>query len=126
MTDSDRPLQGEDIHEVRLRELAHEARDLAEAKRRELEEAVGAFNIAAARLAACVRERVPTDREIVYGDARCACGAPVAHWPDALHEAWQCSAVLLGRAIDGPDHDEPRLFVVSRIRTSRSRVTRSA
>ena len=125
MSDLDRTVESEDVHELLLRRLADDARTAVDTKRRELDAAAGEFNAAAARLAACVRERLPNEDELVYGDSLCACGAPVAHWPDALHEAWHCSAVLLGRVADGPHHDEPRLFVLSRIRTSRARVTRS-
>lgn len=121
---SDRPIVGHDLRELRAREGVDASFAKVAEARRLLEEAEGEWNVARSRLASVVQERRPRPEELVYGDAACACGACMAHWPDALSEAWECSAILLGRARpEDEGHDEPRLFAVSGIRTSRLRRT---
>jgi hypothetical protein len=120
-TVTDRPVMGEDLRELRYREAVEGCRAKVEEARRSLEEANSELVVARARLAGHVRVRSPRVEELVLGDAECSCGAPMGHWPDAMQEAWSCTAVLLRRVSDGPEHDEPRPFATSGIRTERRR-----
>src|SRR5947208_622453 len=42
---------------------------------------------------------------------RCACGAGMCYPKDIdIHGSWECSAILLGRAVAGSSHDSPFAF----------------
>lgn len=119
---SDCFLAPSELQEARFRAFESRERKAVEEKREALEEAMSEWHIARSQLAECLRARKPTPAELAYGQENCQCGAPLAYWPEALGEAWECSALLLGHATDGA-HDEPILFVSSSIRPDHRRRT---
>ena len=68
------------------------------------------------------------DEELIYAaHARCRCGAGYAHPNDGnARGSWACSAVLRGKAKQGPDHDDPKPFTFWEIKSERQPSQRGA